>query len=123
MPRRSAKSSRLATQATELAFAAPQVVAYRTARMAQAGVFPSRRDQAEFIRMGGEKVEAFYQSWSAMWIAGLAAQFELARVASSVASGSMASASNSALGVLAAGLAPVHRRAISNAKRLSRSRR
>jgi hypothetical protein len=123
MARRSSQSQRLVKQVAELAFAAPQVVAQRTARMAGVGASPSRRNQVEFMRMGGEKVEAFYQSWSAMWAAGWSAQFELAKAVSSAAASAFAAASSSTLGVLSAGLSPVHKRAVSNAKRLSRSRR
>lgn len=123
MPRRRSKSSHLAQQFAELAWAAPQVVAARTARMALAGASPSRRDQAEFLRMGSEKVEAFYRSWGAMWVAAWAAPFEIASAATTSNAGAIAVASQSALGVLSAGLEPVHRRAVSNARRLSRGRR
>lgn len=122
MARRKPSSQRLTRQVTELAFAAPQVVAERTARMARAGALPSGRDQAEFLRMGSEKVDAFYQSWSAMWIAGWRAPFELARAATLAPASVYALAAKSAMGVLSAGLAPVHQRAVSNAKRLSRRR-
>ena len=119
---RTTQSHRLARQLAELAFAAPQVVAQRTFRMASAGARPSRRDQAEFMRMGVEKIAAFYQSWSAMWAAGWSAPLELAKASSSVPS-VLSAASTSALDVLAAGLAPVHSRAVSNARRLSRASR
>ncbi len=123
MARRNAKSNRLARQVAELALAAPQVVAHRTARMAGAGVAPSRRDQAEFVRMGSEKLEAFHQSWSAMWAMGWTAQLEFAAAATTATSRALAAASSSAMEVLSAGLAPVHRRAVSNARRLSRRRK
>ena len=127
MPRRRAASNRLARQVAELAFAAPQVVAHRTAQMATAGPRPSARDQAEFLRMGAEKVDAYFQSWSAMWTAGWKAawanQLDLAHAASSTATSAAAAATNAALGILSAGMAPVHRRAVSNAKRLGRRRK
>lgn len=123
MARRKPSPQGLAQQVTELAFAAPQVVAQRTARMARAGGLPSRRDQDEFLRMGSEKVDAFYQSWFAMWMAGWRAPLELARAATLAPASAYALAATSAIGVLSAGLAPVHRRAVSNAKRLARRRK
>ena len=111
MTRRKPHAQRLARQFTELAFAAPQVVAHRTLRMAAASSPPSARDQAEFMRMGTEKVAAFYQSWGAMWMAMWALQFDFARAMS-----------GAALSVTGAGLAPVHRRAVANARRLGRRR-
>ena len=52
--RHSRSSARLATQAFELSIAAPQVIAYRLARLAFAGLSPSARDRREFARMGTE---------------------------------------------------------------------
>ena len=46
----------------EIAWAAPQVIAHRTTRMALAGSQPSAHDQAEFNRMWQEKVVAFSQA-------------------------------------------------------------
>lgn len=111
MTRRNTNPQRIARQLTELAFAAPQVVAHRTLRMASAGSRPSARDQAEFMRMGTEKVAAFYQSWGAMWMSMWSMQFDFMR-----------SLSSAALSVGGAGLGPVHRRAVANAKRLGRRR-
>ncbi|NML47901.1 hypothetical protein HHL11_29395 [Ramlibacter sp. G-1-2-2] len=114
-PRRSRTLSR---QATELAVAVPQVVAHRLTRMALAGPNPSARDRREFHGMGAEKVVAFWQSWFAMgwatvesmqkmWIAGLqGARVPLIDVQQ----------------VMARGMAPVHRKATSNARRLARTR-
>ncbi|MGH8727938.1 MAG: polyhydroxyalkanoate granule-associated phasin [Burkholderiales bacterium] len=50
----------------EIAFAAPQIIAHRTQRLAAAGHLPDARDQKEFLRMGQEKLEAFGESWLAM---------------------------------------------------------
>ena len=108
------KSSHLSRQATELAIAVPQVVTHRLARMALAGPWPNARDQREFFTMGQEKVHAFWQSWFAMgwamveaaqqaWIATLqGARVPLVDMHH----------------VLARGLAPVHRKATANARRL-----
>ncbi|HVZ42962.1 MAG TPA: hypothetical protein VHA82_04050 [Ramlibacter sp.] len=103
MPRRNS-NTRVARQVMELAFAAPQVVAHRTARMARAGARPTARDRAEFTRMGTEKFAAFCSSWAAMWGAMYSAQFEMMSK------------------VMAAGLAPVHTKAVANARRLGRRR-
>lgn len=73
--------------------------------------------------MGSEKVLAFYQSWWAMCVAGWAAQVQIVTAASSASSGALVAASGSALDVWSAGLAPVHRAAVANARRLSRRRR
>ncbi|MEO6928813.1 MAG: polyhydroxyalkanoate granule-associated phasin [Casimicrobiaceae bacterium] len=42
------------------------VIGHRTQRMMLAGPVPSRRDRAEFARMGSEKVDAAMESSSAM---------------------------------------------------------
>lgn len=118
MPRRSRSAAPLARQAGELAFAVPQVVAHRLTRMALAGPVPSARDRREFHGMMQEKVHAFWQSWFAMgwavlaatqkaWLAGLqGARVPLLDTQA----------------VLAHGLAPVHRKATANARRLARTR-
>ena len=50
----------------ELAIAAPQVIAARTARMVAAGANPDVADRAEFSQMCTEKVQAFWESLFAM---------------------------------------------------------
>ncbi|MDQ6639969.1 MAG: hypothetical protein M3Z15_09945, partial [Pseudomonadota bacterium] len=64
--RRTRPSRSLSTKAAELAFAVPQVVAHRLARMANAGPHLSARDRKEFARMVAEKNSAFGESWNAM---------------------------------------------------------
>jgi hypothetical protein len=131
--RRSAATP-LAAKAVELYVAAPQVVAHRVARMARAGGAPSARDRREFARMGSEKVTAFYQSWAAMWTQALQAQWQLAQAWAAVpmqlAAGRraplrapLAKSRRAVAGVLSAGLAPVHSKALANARRLSRRKR
>jgi hypothetical protein len=134
MPRRrSTPTQRLARQAAELSFAVPQVVGHRVLRMATAGLNPSARDRREFAGMGSEKVLAFYQSWGGMWMQVFQAQLALAQGMAAMAwtpwavggrVGTVAAPSAAALatGILAAGLAPVHRKAVANARRLGRSR-
>ena len=131
-PRKRLRQS-LAVKATELAFAVPQVVAHRVARMALAGPQLSMRDRREFERMVAEKNAAFGESWNAM--AKQAALANRALAASffqsflMVARGKQPSAATSAaqlhkaaLGVLGKGLAPVHRKAVANARRLARTK-
>ncbi len=123
----------LAVQAAELAVAVPQVVAHRVTRMALSGPKLSARDRKEFERMVAEKNTAFGESWQAM--AAQAARANQALAASffksflSVAGGKRPSAAASAaqlqraaLGVLSKGVAPVHRKAVANAKRLGRTK-
>jgi hypothetical protein len=132
MARNKVNTQRLGKQLMELAFAAPQVVMHRTSRMARTSL--SARDQAEFSRMGSEKVAAFYQSWAGMWRAAFAVQYGLATACTSAAmafatkgtanaGATAALMSNAATKVASAGLAPVHKKAVANAKRLSRTKR
>jgi len=118
MTTRRRSSARLSRQATELALAVPQVVTHRLTRMALAGPTLSARDRKEFHGMGQEKLVAFWQSWFGMgwavaqmwqkaWLAGL----QGARVPSMDANR-----------IWSQGLAPVHRKATANAKRLARTR-
>ena len=116
--RRSRKSARIATQLFELAFAAPQVATHRLARLAAAGGAPSARDRREFHRMGVEKVAAFYESWNAMYLALLRANLSIALWPLRF----WGPNSQTGLNVLLAGIAPVHRRATANARRLRRTR-
>ena len=71
--RKSSKAASVARQATDLAIAAPQVVAHRLTRMALAGANPSARDRREFTRMVSEKQTAFHQSWAAMGLQSMVA--------------------------------------------------
>ena len=94
-------------------------------------------DQDEFYRMGAEKVAAFGESWTAMSMQAMTAQQQFAgwwlqtwwqmalggwmnpptlqRLSSSAQRRWM----NSMLDVAARGMAPVHSRAVANAKRLN----
>lgn len=117
MPHRR-RSAALARQATELALAVPQVVSHRLARLALAGPLPNARDRREFHAMGQEKVHAFWQSWFAMGWA-MAEAMQKAWIA--VLQGARVPLLDTHA-VLARGLAPVHRKATANAKRLARTR-
>lgn len=131
--RRKRVNRSLAVKTAELAFAVPQVVAHRVARMALSGPEPSARDRKEFTRMVAEKNVAFAESWLAMSTQAALANQALAtsffRSFLGAARGkqpsvvrSAAQVQKAALGVLGKGLAPVHRKATANAKRLARTK-
>jgi hypothetical protein len=107
-------SDLLARQATELAIAVPQVMAHRLTRMALAGATPSARDRREFHGMGQEKLTAFWQSWFAMgWATTQAMQQSWIAMLSGARVPLIDTHS-----ILSRGMAPVHRKATANAKRL-----
>ena len=116
MKRRS--SPRLARQATELAIAVPQVVAHRLTRLALAGPWPNARDRREFHGMGQEKVHAFWQSWFAMGWAFVEAAQQAWLAVLQGARVPLVDLHH----VMARGMAPVHRKATANARRLARTR-
>jgi len=130
--RRTRKASSLATKLLELSLAVPQVVAHRVARMALAGHVPSARDKKEFELMVAEKKLAFGQSWSAMAVQAARANQALALSAfSSIwfptkrkpsAAAVAAQFQRAAVSVLNKGVAPVHGKAVANAKRLARTK-
>lgn len=135
----SSKQLRLSRRSSELAQAVPQVVARRVGRMMQAGPLPSVEDQQEFYRMGIEKMEAFGEAWWAMVLQGSQVQQQFAlwwmqtwwKVAlggwmhpptlSSLSNGASRNLMNGWLDVTLCGVAPVHRRAVANARRLNGS--
>ena len=131
--RRPPKTPPLARQAAERAVAVPQVIAHRLTRLALAGPAPSARDRQEFRRMGAEKAAAFAESWNAMALQAFEANQTLAlsflRAFGSPARPKASAASaarrvgRAVTGIVQAGLAPVHRCAVANAKRLSRTQR
>jgi len=134
MPARRRPSLSLSTKTAELALAVPQVVAHRLLRMAQAGPHLSARDRKEFTRMVAEKNSAFSESWNAMALQGLQSQRAFAAAlalaamparparATPAAHALAAQMHHATLAVLGKGLAPVHRRAVANAKRLAKTR-
>jgi hypothetical protein len=137
----SSKQLRLTRSAVQMADAVPQVVLHRVARMMAAGVNPNRRDQDEFYRMGAEKVAAFGESWAAMSMQAVAAQQQFAAFwlqtwwkmalggwlnppsLQQLSSSAQHQWMNSVLDMAARGMAPVHRRAVANAKRLNSGKR
>lgn len=131
--RRTRKSKSLTVKCMELALSVPQVFAHRVTRMALAGPKLSDRDRKEFQIMVNEKHEAFAQAWSDMAVHALRANqaytasmlrlfftpFSYKKLSAAAAA---AQVQNAAIGVFGKGLAPVHRRAVSNAKRLAKTR-
>ncbi len=134
---RSARASRaLAARTAELAWAVPQVIGHRLAGFADPAAWKSARGRKEAVRMVAEKQAAFGESWRAMTAQALQSQRKLAaalaRAATPSASRRKADAATlalqlelqrAALAVLGKGLAPVHRRAVANAKRLGKKKR
>lgn len=129
--RRNRQAASVMRQTTDIAVAAPQVIAHRVARMATAGAMPSARDQKEFTRMVEEKQTAFSQAWMAMatqsMVAGPALAMSMARAwttpwkPGTAWNGALATQwQNAALGVWGKGLAPVRATAVANARRLAR---
>ena len=127
------KTKSLVSKAAELAFAVPQVVAHRVTRMAIAGPSVSERDRKELQRMSAEKTTAFIESWNAMTMQALIANQALAAsffrsfwpplLKGRPSTGAVAAQLHSAaLGILGKGMAPVHRKATANAKRLARTK-
>jgi hypothetical protein len=134
----------------EIAIAAPQVMALRTARMLAAGAHPNRADRAELLRMSTEKLQAFSESVSAIAAHTYKTNQELALLAMRewwttwlnpwyrvtpprIAPFGwpplliFAAASNrlqsSMLNAIEKGLTPVHKRATRNARRLTRAKK
>ena len=131
--RRTRKTPSVARQVAELAVAVPQVIAHRLTRLALAGPAPSARDRQEFQRMGAEKAAAFAESWNAIALQALETNQTLAlslmrafwspaRTKASAPS-AIRQVGRAAMGIVQKGLAPVHRCAVANAKRLSRTKR
>jgi len=132
--RRRRNASALATQAMELGFAAPQVVAHRLMRMAAAGPRPSSDDWNELWLMGAEKIVAYGESCNAMLLELLRANwafalsfgpawwFGLPLSARTSRARTRRHFERTALAALAKGVAPIHRRAVANARRLSSPR-
>ena len=130
---RTRKSKAIAVKAAQLSVAVPQVVAHRVTRMAMAGTPMSARDRKEFELMVAEKKSAFTEAFAAM-----AAQTVRANQAVGTSllrsfwspsprrnlspSALAAQMQGAALGVLAKGIAPIHRKAVANAKRLARTK-
>ena len=131
--RNARKSTSLAVKSAQLAVAAPQVVAHRLTRMALSGPQLSKRDRKEFSMMVHEKQAAFAHAGRDMAVQTIRANqaiaaslwraffnpFAYPKPAAKTVAVQM---QNAALDVLSKGLAPVHRKAVSNAKRLAKTK-
>lgn len=131
MPARSRAASRLVSETVQIATSAPIVMALRLTRMGFAGHTPSARDRREFHLMGTEKVAAFQESWIAMatkafevnqqfanaWMKSMLTPWWLPRPGVSAFAKQWTEAS---MAVLGHGAAPLRRRSVANARRLTR---
>ena len=116
----------------EVALSVPQVVAHRVTRMALAGPTLSERDRREFQMMVNEKYVAFAQAWSDMamhafranqaFTASMLHSFFWFPSYKPSAASAAAQLQNAAIGVLGKGLAPIHRKAVANARRLAKTK-
>lgn len=128
--RRKRTTGRLAGKSLDLAIAVPIVMAHRLTRMAMAGRVPSPRDRKEFDGMVKEKGVAFRDSWNAMATQAFRAQhaFSVSLLSSfwalrrPTAKSIAAQLHRDTVGILGKGVAPVHRKAVANARRLSRTK-
>lgn len=127
------KDRLLVVKSAELAMAVPQVVAHRIARMTLSGSSQTARDRKEFELMGAEKVNAFMESWNAMALQAWRSyqQITLSALHSfwnpifglkKPLQSSSSQLNNAVSSILNKGMAPIHRRAVANAKRLSHTR-
>lgn len=116
MKTRSRRSKSLSAKAVQISMNAPQIAAERMARMAAAGPFQSAADRHEMSLMVNEKVLAFWQSWTAMWVSAASLPWKLATSPANLGPRAIEH-------VLHAGLAPVHAAVMSNQRRLNRRRR
>lgn len=119
-PRRKTTASKVA----ELSFAVPQVVAHRLTRMAIAGPVLNARDRKEFTGMVAEKQVAFSKAWMNVMTetARLQQQFFLGCLTGKTWSQQLGQASKAINRAQSTGLAPIHRKAVANAKRLARTK-
>ena len=121
---RAPRATSTAVKLTELGLAAPQVIAHRLTRMALAGPTISARDRKEFAGMVREKQAAVAQAWMGLFAEGVRLQQQLALSLLTGASPSQhaARAKSAASRIASTGLAPFHRKAVANAKRLARTK-
>ncbi|MCO5121562.1 MAG: hypothetical protein M9951_18265 [Burkholderiaceae bacterium] len=118
-----------ARKAAELGLAVPWVMGHRLLRLAAAGPLPSARDQQEFQLMGTEKIVAFTEAWVgmsvAMWQANLVLGTSMLGMMGTPWLGGSALQpgrqwQSAMIEALDKGLAPIHRTATANARRLAR---
>ena len=122
--KRTRRATSTAVKLAELGVAAPQVIAHRLTRMVLAGPTISARDRKEFTGMIVEKQAAVAQAWTAMFAEGVRLQQQLALSLFTGATPRQhaAQAKSGASRIASTGLAPFHRKAVANAKRLARTK-
>lgn len=122
--KRKRQGTATAAKLAELGFAAPQVIAHRLTRMALAGPTISARDRKEFAGMVMEKQAAVAQACMGMFAeaARFQQQFALSLLTGATPRIHAARAKSAASRIAGAGLAPIHRKAVANAKRLARTK-
>jgi len=111
-------------QLGDLSIDAPFVIGHRLARIALAGPVPNARDQKEFVGMVLEKQLAMTQSWFAMWGELMSVQHSLWTAWLGGSNSWWLTAATphlTAQRVLNEGLAPYHKTAGENARRLART--
>jgi hypothetical protein len=120
--KRAPRATAIAVKFAELGLAAPQVIAHRLTRMALAGPKPNARDRKEFTAMVVEKQLAFAQAWIGMFAEGarLQQQLALSLLMGATPRQRAAQVKSAASRMASTGIAPVHRKAVGNAKRLAR---
>lgn len=131
------KKNQLSQRTLELAWAAPLVAGTRLGHLWSAWPNPSAWHKQEFYRMGAEKVVAFTQSWQAMAAQTVTAQQQWAlwwmktwcdmafkgHWMNPLGAGQLAAdmgqqLSNAWLDLATKGIAPIHSKAVANARRL-----
>ena len=104
------------------------------ARVMSAGAGTSAPDRREFERMRSEKTAAFTESWAAMYLAAVRINQEIALTmlrfwwtpwlaGAPSAFPSLKRMQNATVDIATKGIAPIRKRAVANARRLSRSGR
>lgn len=116
---------RLGRQVAEINAVVPGIVCRRLMRLALAGAVPSRYERTELSRMSSEKWQAASQSAVAMTAFAVRQQMAMAQSFMHAMwapwtgmSHSSIPVANPVAGMLSAGLAPYHRIATANARRL-----
>ena len=122
--KRTRQASSTAAKLVELGLAAPQVIAHRLSRMMLAGPAISARDRKEFTGMVAEKQAAVAQAWTGVFAEGvrLQQQLVLSLFTGATPSQHAARTRSAASRIASTGLAPFHRKAVANAKRLARTK-
>lgn len=122
--KRKRRSTATVVKLGELGIAAPQVIAHRLTRMALAGPTLSARDRQEFSGMVVEKQAAAAQAWGSMFAEAVRfqQQFVLSLFSLATPRQHAARTRSAASRIAGAGLAPIHRKAVANARRLARTK-